>query len=684
MAARQLLVAALAVAGAAATSSSTAVELRANPIRKVVTMLQDMQKTVEEEGKKEEDLFEKFMCYCSGGEGSLDSAITEGKAQVEALTASIERGTAEKSQLDQDVAGHKADRTEAEKTMKESTAMREKEAAEFAATSGDMKSNIASMGSALDALKKGLGASLLQSGVGSTLRNIVRTSPVVRDSERGLLMSYLETGSGLEGGSDQIIGIVSQMKETMEADLAEATTTEGESKASYETLMTSKTDEVAAAGKAIETKTARSGTVAVETVQAKADLESTQDTLAEDIDFKANLAKTCATKQKEWDERCKLRAQEIEAISDTIEMLNSDDALELFKKTMPSAAAASAFIQTSATTSTQLRRVQTLIKGAMRADESHAVNRHLMLAALRSGTGGFEKVVGMVDGMVGVLEGEQAKDDKQDVWCLAELDKAKEEAKATGVDIEDLAGAVDEMRDGIASVSSEMEALKKGLADLDESVAEATEQRKKEHEESLEEAASNAACVELLGMAKNRLNKFYNPTLYKEPEKAAEEEEFFAQVKVRRADPGPPPETFGEYKKSESSSGVINMIAEMVTDVEKDMAEAKRDEEEAQKDYEEAMNDAATKRADDSKLIVTKEGEKAEKTTKLEELKEAKRTKSGALDVLEAKIDNLHKTCDFLIEHYKGIKEERTKEEEGLKSAKMVLAGAKLGFLQSQ
>merc|ERR1719515_544763 len=122
----------------------------------------------------------------------------------------------------------------------------------------------------------------------------------------------------------------------------------------------------------------------------------------------------------------------------------------------------------------------------------------------------------------------------------------------------------------------------------------------------------------------------------------------------------------------------------MVNDVEDDIAEAKRDEEEAQKDYEEAMNDAAKKRADDSKLIVTKEGEKAEKATKLEELKESKRTKNGELDVLESKIDNLHKTCDFLIEHYKGIKEERTKEEEGLKTAKSVLAGAKLGFLQGR
>merc|ERR1719316_1936958 len=106
--------------------------------------------------------------------------------------------------------------------MKESTALREKEAAEFAATSGDMKGNIAAMGSALEALSKGLSAALLQTGVGNTLRNIVRTSPAVRDAEREMLMSFLESGSSEEGGSDQIIGIVSQMKEEMETDLAEA------------------------------------------------------------------------------------------------------------------------------------------------------------------------------------------------------------------------------------------------------------------------------------------------------------------------------------------------------------------------------------------------------------------------------------------------------------------------------
>merc|ERR1719272_2541538 len=122
----------------------------------------------------------------------------------------------------------------------------------------------------------------------------------------------------------------------------------------------------------------------------------------------------------------------------------------------------------------------------------------------------------MIDGMVGVLEGEQTKDDAQDKFCLEELEKAKEEAKQVGVDIGDLAAAIDEQRDSIASVASAIEAIKAGLVELDKSVADATEQRKKEHEESVEEAASNQAAMELINMAKNRMNKFYNPTVYEE------------------------------------------------------------------------------------------------------------------------------------------------------------------------
>merc|ERR1719146_423526 len=219
-------------------------------------------------------------------------------------------------------------------------------------------------------------------------------------------------------------------------------------------------------------------------------------------------------------------------------------------------------------------------------DTAHSGKRHLILSALQR-SGGFEKVTAMVDGMVAVLESEQVKDDEQDKWCLAELDKAKEDAKATEVDISDLASAVEETRDAVAAKASEIEALKDGLVELDKSIAEATEQRKKEHEDFIDSAAMNQAAIDLLGMAKNRMNKFYNPTMYKEPEKT-QDEAFFAQVAIRRQAPGPAPEMpLGEYKGSESSSGVIAMMDDMIHDVEADAGEARRDEEESQKDYEE-------------------------------------------------------------------------------------------------
>ena len=65
----------------------------------------------------------------------------------------------------------------------------------------------------------------------------------------------------------------------------------------------------------------------------------------------------------------------------------------------------------------------------------------------------------------------------------------------------------------VAKLMSEIEALKAGLAEKDKGVAEATDLHKKGHNETVEEATSRGVAFQLLGMAKNQLNKFYNPTL---------------------------------------------------------------------------------------------------------------------------------------------------------------------------
>merc|ERR1719480_693547 len=71
----------------------------------------------------------------------------------------------------------------------------------------------------------------------------------------------------------------------------------------------------------------------------------------------------------------------------------------------------------------------------------------------------------------------------------------------------------------IATLTEDIQALNDGIKELDRQVADATETRKSEHANYVETMAADNAAKDLIGVAKNRLAKFYNPKLYKAPPK---------------------------------------------------------------------------------------------------------------------------------------------------------------------
>merc|ERR1719395_139886 len=121
----------------------------------------------------------------------------------------------------------------------------------------------------------------------------------------------------------------------MEASLATATSEEETANKAFNALVSAKSKEINALSKEIESKTSRIGELGVELVTLKEDLDDTSKSLMEDEAFLKDLDKNCKTKQDEWATRQKIRAEELVAIADTIKILNDDDALELFKKTLP-------------------------------------------------------------------------------------------------------------------------------------------------------------------------------------------------------------------------------------------------------------------------------------------------------------------------------------------------------------
>jgi septal ring factor EnvC (AmiA/AmiB activator) len=673
----------------------------ANPIRKVVNMLEMMKKKVEAEGEKEKDMFEKFMCYCKNGAGDLQKSIDANNVKIPETQSAIEENTAQKTQLNEDLTKHRADREAAKAAMAEATSMREKEAATFAAYKAEADSNIAAIKKAVAALEKGMAGSFLQTSGATALRNIMqgKVSENMVDSDRQQVMEFLESkdSSDYAPQSGEITGILKELDDQMSKDLADTTAAENAAIKSFDGLMAAKTKEVNANTAAIEEKTVRVGEISVAIQNMKNELSDAQKALAEDTKFLGDLEKNCATKSSEWDTIVKTRADEITALSETIKMLNDDDALELFKKTLPSASAS--LVQIQVTSASARARALTLIKGA----KSPQLN--FITLALHGKKIGFEKVVAMCDDMVKVLEKEQVDDDNKKEYCDVQFDSLDDKKKALERSISDSETSIADSKEAIATLVSEINDLNAGIVALDKSVAEATQQRKEENEEYTSLMAQDTAAKELIGMAKNRMNKFYNPKMYKAPPKRELSEQDRIAVNMGgtapptpapggiagtgitalvQDAPAPPPAAPGAYKKKgEESTGVIAMMDLLIADLDKEMTVGTQEEKDAQADYEQMMTDSADKRAGDMKSVADKGAAKADTEAALQghedDHESASKEHMATVQVIQA----THAECDFLLQYFDSRKEARTGEIDSLKKAKAVLSGADFSLLQT-
>jgi len=687
----------------ACVGSASAAEqqtMGANPIRKIVTLLQNMQKEIEAEGAKEKELFDKFMCFCSGNSGDLTKKAADAKAKIDELGAKLKAEEAEKVQIGQELIDHKKDREVAKADIEEATMLRGKEADEFAAMKADSETNIAAMAKAIPALEKGMGgASFMQMPGAKKLHHLVESYPRIDPADRRDALSFLDATGDYEPASGQIVGILKGMKDDMEAELKESIADEEKAIAGFNDLKSSKETEIEVATEAIETKTARAGEIAVSVVQTKDSLEDTQDELADVEKFAAQLETECATKEGEWAERQKMRAEEVKAISEAISILNDDDALDVFKKARPSALVQEelGFLQKSSNFASKAKKAQAVL--AIAASKANSAQLNAILFTLNSKlkltakgkTQGLESVIKMIDDMVVLLGKDQKEDEKSKTFCENELEKAEDEDKAAKEKKAMVEASIAEKSDAIEALADEIATLEQDIKDLDKAVAQATEQRKEEHADFQESQQLNQAAVELVGKAKNRLQKFYNPTLYKAPPKKemTMEEKImqagsFVQIRAHAKDeedsdvapPVAPEAPGGAYQKNEKSAGVLGLMDMMVREIETDMKDAEYEEKTAQSDYGKLMTESEETRAANSKGITTKKASKAELEGKLEMEKGTLADTNEDLSLISTTLGDLHAQCDFLLQNFDLRKEARTNEIEGLKNAKAILSGA--------
>merc|ERR1719174_3158528 len=367
------------------------------------------------------------------------------------------------------------------------------------------------------------GAALIQMPGADRLEKIVQSRGNMDDEERKNVVAFLQENGDYAPASGQIVGILKGMKDDMEAELKEAIADEEKAIAGFGDLKASKEKEIEMATEAIETKTGRSGDIAVSVVQTKDSLEDTKEELSDTEKFITQLSTECATKEKSFAEASKLRAEEVKAISEAISILNDDDALDVFKKARPSALVQEqlGFLQKSNGPASKAKRAQAIIAAAAKKANNaglnlllYTLNSHLKMSS-KGKTHGLDSVIKMIDDMVVILGKDQADDDKSRTFCQDELEKTSDEQKAATEKKGQVEAAIAEATDAVTSLADDVATLQQEVKDLDKAVAQATEQRKEEHEDFLQSQQLNEAATQLVEKAKNRLQKFYNPTLYK-------------------------------------------------------------------------------------------------------------------------------------------------------------------------
>jgi len=463
--------------------------------------------------------------------------------------------------------------------------------------------------------------------------------------------------------SGEIFGILKQMKETFETNLANSQKEEMTSQADFESLKAAKESEIAAGQDQVDTKTQELATTDEKNAQSKENLDDTREVLAADTDFLANLKEQCQNVDQEYEERTKTRQLEIQATSKALAFLSSDEAHDLFTRTFN-------FMQTGSKLNSK-RREQ--VSKALASASQKFQDPRLSTLAVRARLDAFTKVKASISDMVDKLTKEKEDEIKHKDFCVEELNNNERDTENKQRDRADLEATIDDLAQTIDTLAREIEVLKADIANLQVQMKRAGEDREKQNKEFQVTVADQRATQKLLAAALNILKGFY--------EKAA-----LVQQKASKAPAGPPPPPgFKSYEKNAASGGVMGMMQSIINDAKAMEAEAIRGEEDSQKAYEVFVQDTNNSIDAKTRDVVSKSEMKAKSETEKVEAETERDGVMGELEQLANENADLHKSCDFTLKNFELRQTARDDEIEALKQALAMFSGASFSaFLQQQ
>lgn len=661
----------------------------ATPISKVIQLMDDMIAKAITEKKDEATRFSAFSQWCGDQKRIKADEIADGTQKIEMLAAKIEKAavliselTARIEELDEDVGRWNKD-------TKSATEVRQREAADYKATSADYAESLDALDGALATLKK-RAHNVPQAEFAQVLLQVSRRSNLPETSKHALLAflqqsdepmdveempsERLTRGSpeanAYEFQSGGVIDILEKLKDEFEKKRYDLDAEEMKAQHAFEQIAQWLADNIENANHEIQKKTV----LRAKTQEHKADLEGekakTEADRAEDQRYLDETTSLCAQKKDDFESRQKLRGEELDALNKALDIMKSDTVSGAGDKHLPSLAqqSALALVQLRNGVSEQSGELLQSRVAQFLADRAKVCNsRTLALVSQGIAANPFVKVKKMIKDMISKLVQEATEETEHKGWCDTELTTNKQTRDQKTEAVEQLTADKEDQTTLIAQLAQEIEDLTAASKELAEAMAEATAERvasKAKNDATIKDAKAAQVAVE---QATAVLKDFYA--------KSAEATALVQQTPAEDA-----PETFDKPYKGQLAGGgnVVDFMEVILTDfvrLESETAASDKAEEDAFKRF---MFESEKDKALKDNERGHKEAKKKDTEDALAATTEELKLTQSQLDKAIAYYEKLKPPCvDSGITYAERVKR-REEEIQSLQEALKILTGTDL------
>jgi len=688
-----VLLCALVLAGATAASA-------VNPLSKTIDLLDSLSAKITAQGEAEAKAYKEYVEWCDDASSNLKYEIKTGASKQEELGATIQKATADIGSGDDKIEDLAASISADEKELKEATAVRAKEQADFASSEAELVDAIDTLDRAVMVLEKEMKknpAALAQVNAASNLNNMLKSLSVVIDAaafpvtdQKKLTALVQARQSGADSEDDDAFGapaaaaykskssgifdVLEDMKEKAEGQLSELRKAESATKHNFQMLKQSLTDQIEADTKDSDEEKANKAAAQETKAVAEGDLTETSKDLENDKAALATAGTTCMSIAADHESTMTSRSEELKALALAKKALTETTGGAVgqsysFFQVVHQSTAGSA-LQTHADLANA--EIVNLIKKLAKENHSTVLAQlaSRVAAAVRYGAAAgqdpFTKVKELIADMITKLKSEAASESNEKDYCDEELAKTKAKKEELTADIEKLTSKTDRAAAASAGLKADVKELQAELAKLSKSQAEMDTIRQETHSEYTTAKADLELGIEGVRKALSVLRDYYGGGA--SASLVQSNTEFTAMMQQ--------PAMPEQHAKAGGAGGsIISMLEVVESDFAKDLATEETQEADAAAEYEKTtQTNKVTKTIKEQDVkYKSKEFKSLDKT--VSELSSDRETTNTELSAVLEYDTKIKARCIAKPETYETRKARREAEVAGLKEALSILEG---------